>query len=431
LPGTKVLLLLGQRALDTFAKERETLVDPSVTLNQQRGSPIVSSSGLVYVASYLPQDAVDMKADFEKKYNILYVEQSDEDENEDDSNAKTTKGATKRSNFRFWLEKDTQKAIRIVADGLVPYPESQVEIYPSEAEVIEALLSNKGGFLHFDIETDRERNMLCFGFRFNSGKVYVVPVYLFDYSLAYVQMFRILQALAVAIRDNTIVGHSIGCFDLFVLAHKYKIPWGEHAYDTMFSHKRVFPEAEKSLGHVISLYTDLPYHKNEGVFEPKNNVEQRQLWEYNAKDVLALEYVKQGIDREAARILATESVEEVNECIFPYLLITLQGVRYDKDKQIATLLDNDRRMTALLRIIKWFVGDNLLPTSSVQCAKYFHDRCRLPVIGRSKKTGKPSLSEKNLLKLGIKHEHPLIPLCINFRQLMKESGTVDFIPWKE
>ncbi len=64
-----------------------------------------------------------------------------------------------------------------------------------------------------------------------------------------------LRALAVALRDNTVVIHN-ALFDLFVLAYRYGIPAPPNVYDTMLAHHRLFPEVEKSLGHCISLYTD-------------------------------------------------------------------------------------------------------------------------------------------------------------------------------
>lgn len=438
--GTKVALLLGDGALQKFGKQPQ-LIDDTTSLNQQRGSPFRSDSGTIYIASYLPQDTHDVKSSYEQNLNpylratsINNSEQSDSDETEkegDDSDTKTTKGKTRRGNYRFWLEKDCQKAIGLLSGrrGIDSIDVSKFRIYADSDEIIYQLLNNKGCFVEFDIETNSLLRMTCFSFSFNFGPTYCVPLIRFDYSPAYTDIPRILWALAIAIQNNIVVGHNISSFDLFVLAYKYGIGCGKNNYDTMLAHKRIWPDVEKSLGHCISLYTTLPYHKSEGVFEPHNSSEEQQLWEYNAKDVETLKMVKAGIDKEAERIKATESIRQVNASIRVYLTMSLQGIKFSPTKREEMIVENDRRMNAILKIIKWLVGYDMLPSSNKQCTEYFHEACGMTVISRSVKTHKPSLQEESLLKLYVKESHPLIPLCIYFRQLQKETSTLSFTPW--
>ncbi len=51
------------------------------------------------------------------------------------------------------------------------------------------------------------------------------------------------------------------------------------------------------------------------------------------------------------------------------------------------------------------------------------------IIKRSKKSGKPSLDEKAMLKLKLLHDNPVIDLCIAYRGAIKETGSLKFIPW--
>lgn len=439
--GTKVVLLLGQRSLDEYCKTRSQLIDNDIRLDQQRGSPIESpTSGIIYIASYLPQDAMDMKAAYEKDNNE-YINQGLSKEEDDDvetkeiseTGAKGTKGLTSRSNYKFFLERDCKKAIGFLLGTrkLDKIDTSNFQIYPPAETIIYELTNNKGQDLYFDIETmDWLCNMSCFGFSFGNNNVYVCPFYRYDYSPAYTELPQILYSLGMAISNNNVIGHNIAGFDLFVLAYFYKLSIGKSNYDTMLAMHRLFPEVEKSLGHGISLYTNLPYHKNEGIFNPKNLEQERQLWEYNGKDVASLKYLKQGIDEEAKKKFACGSIEQVNKSIRPYLIISLTGIHYDQKELEDTVIENDKRCNAILKIISYLIGYVVLPTSNKQCVDYFHTCLGMKIVKRSPKTNKPSLAEGCLLTLYIKQEHPIIPLFIYFRQLVKETGSLGFIPWK-
>lgn len=435
LDGTKTVLMLGSRAMDDYVKSNG-LIDKEITLNEQRGSPIIGRDGIVYIASYQPQDTFDIKSDYEREYNQYLVEgergddsEDDEDSKEDD--AKTTHGKTKRKNWRFWLQKDTQKILRILDKGLSLPTTPVYNIYPDINQVINELRTNKNTDFYFDIETDSEYNLTCIGFAFGDGDIFVVPIYRYDYSLAYdwLKICELFSSLSIAFRDNTTVIHN-SLFDLFIMVWRYRIPIGFHAFDTMLSHHRNFPEVEKSLGHTISLYTDLPYHKNEGVFEPHNVVQEQQLWEYNGKDIFSMREVKKGILKHAEKIKSLESIQQVNKSIVPYLSLMLTGIRFNNDMRTKKMADNDKRMMEILRLLKYLVGYDFLPTSPKQCVDYFHNDLGFSIVGKSKRTGKPSLDEKNMMKLYVRNDHPVIPLCLEFRRLSKETGSLKFNPWR-
>lgn len=454
-PGTKVVLLLGERA------QRE-VGGVTTTLGENRGSPIVKG-GIVYISSYPYQDCFDI-VDHESRLNPALngeineygnFEGADSDSEDDTEDAKSRHGKTKRGNYRFWLTKDTQKAVRILREGLRQHVEPTYNIYPSSTQVIHQLDSHENTDFYLDIETDSDLNITCFGFSFgDEPTVFVVPLLRYDYSTAYSCNGNILRSLCRAMQRNTTVAHNGSGFDFFVLPFKYGIPFGKSLYDTMCAAHRCHCEVEKSLGHVISLYTDLPYHKDEGVFEPQNSQQEQSLWQYNGKDVFAMREVKKGIEKYAQSIAGLpESIQQANESIRPYLTVTLQGIRYDPQEIVRTLKENDRIMTALLRLSKAAVGDAMLEDirgagkssllgSSDQCVKYFHDICEYPVIsyGKERKKGKyagtrrPSLDEKNFLKLVMKLtdkgiRNPVVDLVLGYRGIAKESSMLQFTAW--
>lgn len=448
--GTRVCLLLGEQA-------QRSVTGVDTTLGEQRGSPIIRD-GIVYISSYPPVECFDL-VNHESRLNPRLNGElpapegytNEEDDGEDEGNGKTRHGKTARGNYRFWLTRDVSKALRILKHGMQVHQEPEYNIYPSSQEVIDSLTNHSNEDFYLDIETDSDLNITCFGYSFgNESMVYVVPLLRYDYSPAYSNLGAIMRALCKAMHSNTTVSHNGSGFDWFVIPFKYGIPFGRSLYDTMVAAHRCYPEIEKSLGHVISLYTDLPYHKDEGIFEPQSREQEQKLWMYNGKDVYAMREVKKGITKYASTVVGLpESIEQANASIRPYLTTTLQGIRYNESEVESLLKINDRILNGLLRLCTAAVGSDILEElrgngkssllgSPDQCVKYFHGLCGYPVVsyGKVRKDGtrRPSLDEKNFLKLvqkltdkGI--ENPVVDLVLGYRGVAKESSMLKFEPW--
>lgn len=444
--GTKVLLLLGERA-------HQSITGLDTSLGEHRGSPTFKR--IASIASYLPQDAFD-PTNHEARLNAAasgYEEDNDSDDDEDDSDIKSRHGRTKRSNYRFWLGKDMEKVGRILRNNgeLIAHHKPDYCIYPSAKDAIDCLNSYENTDFYFDIENDTEYNVNCFGFSFgDDNPVFTLPMLRWDYSIAYQNIGEIVRALVKAMSKNTTIAHNGSGHDFIIMPWKYGIPWGSRLADTMIMAHRCFPMVEKSLGHVISLFTDLPYHKDEGVFMPQNTQQEQQLWQYNAKDVYAMREVKKGIVAYArTQPGLVESIQQANNSLVPYLTTVLQGLHYDEKKVEENLVTNDRILNGLLRLLSSAVGidkleeirgngESSMPSSSPQCCRYFHDYCGYPVQGYGKvgKNGKrnPSLNEKNFLKLIMKLEdkgikNPVIDIVLGYRTIAKESSMLRFEPW--
>lgn len=447
LKDTKCVLCLG-------AKAQAEVMGVKTTLGENRGSPLYKD-GIVHLSSYLYQDCYDLQ-DHEGRLNpLLNGEISDDatkDDSEGDTNAASEKsrhGRTARSNWQFWLKKDTKKAVRIAKDGgkLRLPVEPIYHIYCSSSEIIQTLNSYENTELFIDIETDSALNITCFGFSFGKeGPIYVVPCIRYAYILAYDNLGSIFRELCRAMSRNITVAHNGAGFDFLVFPFKYRLPFGKRLADTLVMGHRAFPEVEKSLGHAISLHTDLPYHKDEGVFEPQNESQERDLWSYNGKDVFGMREVYYAILSYADTVPGLRaSIDQANASIRPYITAVLQGIRYRKDIIQQTLLDNDKRMMYLLRLLEAAVGSDILkeirskgskssmPSSSSQCVKYFHGICGYPVVGYGKPSKKdnkrkPSLNEKNFYKLAIKvgDINPVIDIVLAYRTLAKQSSMLQF-----
>lgn len=394
-------------------------------LHSERGTIRYSKDlGIEYIVTYAPQDAFDMRASYEGE------EEDEEDSSEEDDKGDST--VTSRKNWRGWMTLDMQKFLRHIHGDICPTSTTKMLINPGIDYVITRLAEDS--ILFVDIETtisDKEMTVLGLGF-YKEGyvdEVCVITIYNFDGALAISYPDLITLYRAISKRFNTtipVVAHN-SMFDFFVLAWKYHIPPPLVIEDTMLMHHRKYAELEKSLGHCISLYTNLPYHKDEGFFEPNNESQQRTFLLYNAKDVMSTMAVWKALRQDY-----TESMKQVNDSIRPYIINSLLGIAVDREELDRIISGSELAMKQYQRVCDTLVGTDVkyLPSSSQSCAKYFHDVLDYKVKKRSKETFKPSVDEGVLWKL--KLEHPLnvvIDFSIKYREAQKINSIGGVTLW--
>lgn len=449
LPDTKCVLLLGEGALHFALPQTK-----GNTLNELRGSPFVKD-GIVYIASFFPQDAADPKND-EAKYWKRVTPEEYEDNNPDEDEAsdedEKSHSNTSWSNYAFWLRMDTIKAKRILKNqGKIPLcPREELHpiyrLYPPLDEVIPVLLSHKDELMFFDIETDyEEANIQCFSFSFDGIWIYCVPVLSYDYAPAYTNCHMLVRALALAIYNNILVAHNGGGFDFLVWCFKYHLPV-RRVKDTMTMQQRIYPEIEKSLGHGTSLWTWQSFHKDEDARGYWNHDQLKKRLSYCGKDVRTMYLNYHAMMEHAAKIPGMiNSIETANDAIVPYLTTTLLGMRCLPERIMEEARESDLLMNQYNRLIKLLIGEKsmahirstitkpkMFAGSNSQCCTYFHDMLGYRVLWRSPKTGKPSLGKKIMYKLALMYpDNPVIQLVLAFRKLQKEYGTYKFLPWKD
>lgn len=433
--STRCLLVLGENAMHVTCPEYNNYF-----LGEQRGYPLRSASGHYCIASFLPQDCMDV-VDYESRLNPLAGAGSGEDEGDGLADEKQHHGRTSRSNYRFWLRNDIRRVATLLRQPYGQLPFNAIHerpifrIYPKAEEAIAVLENTKSSYMDFDIEVDSALNISVFSFSFDDSPIiWCIPCIRYNYSCAYnvSLLARIFRGLAVAMRDNITVCHNGWAFDLFVLAWKYRMPIGENHYDTLLAQHRIFVEPEKSLGHAMSIWTWLPFHKDTASFSFHNQEQEQKHWQYNANDVWGMKLVRIAQQNYAVKDKGlVASIEQANEMVRPYLLSTLQGIRYDAALALSIRQENDRYMAQYIRMLSILAGKAILPTSPKQVTTYFHTDLGYKVVGRSLK-GNPNLDEKNMLKLKLKYpDNKAIDLVLAYRQKSKESGTLKITPWRQ
>lgn len=448
LSGTLCVLLCGEFAMHKWLPE--TIKN---TIGEMRGSPFFRN-GVYMIPSFSPQDCADMRT-YEQQLNPLskdYTPDANEYESDDDDEGDVKKhGKTARRNFAWWLKQDVRKCKTIIACGgklpVSEFPEPHYEIFPNSERVIRLLEDTRGCTLYLDIETDYEQcNLQCFAFSFDGCTITSVPVLDYNYRPAYTNYPRIIRALASAMDSNTVVAHNGAAFDFFVLGYKYRIAINK-TYDTMLAQHRCFPDIEKSLGHCTSLWTWEKFHKDEDSQGYNIAAQMDARLRYCAKDVRTMFLIHKAIEKYACTIPGlTHSIQTAMDSIKPYLITSIQGIKYNETKVEEIKKENDELMMQYARMICLLIGEqgmaavrasikgkpSLFPGSNAQCIAYFHDLLGYPVVARSKKTQKPSLGKLALYKLALKHgDNPVITLTLMYRKIAKEYGTLKFMPWKD
>lgn len=404
LEGTKVVLALGPGAIKEFGAE--------ASLNEQRGCPFVFN-GVVVIGSYAPQDACD-RQNYAQEDEVIGEKGTEKDHQK-----------TKRKNWAFWLAADVAKARRVAAEGLaVPTLAYKPVINGEIEEAIALLEASSGKDIFVDIETIPENQQLtCLGFGVKTGDELETHIVCWtDYKNEAlhtdIERARFLRALSIAFQRNRIICHN-ALFDLFILAYKYKVLLPLDCADTMLMHHRCYLEQEKSLGHLGSFYTDELYHKNEGVFEPRNHVQQQQLWSYNGKDVYLTALCYYEILR-AASPEQVASMAQANEMIRPHLVVMLQGLRLDMPKRETVVANHQRREVQFERILRLLTGWELNARSPKQVSEY------LFTAQQNKKPLKDPTNEKSLLQVYNRSGLPSIKVILALRSARKAASALSF-----
>lgn len=424
--GTKLLLLLGQEALNYYAPQLK-----GDDYLKHRGSPITLPSGYLAIPTIPPQESFDRKN---------YENPTEKEDKEDDEEGKEKDSQkTSRKTFRFWLHSDIRKAIRILDKGVEQYPNVEYKLAPSPEHFTKRLKEWNNGYLIVDIETDLFQNLTCFSILFSQEptldysityEVYTIPFKRYNNSLFYspLEYCHIFNALDICFRRNTVVGHNLS-FDLFILFYKYFIPPPPRLVCTMVSHHRCHPEVEKSLAHVISYYTDLPYHKDEGVFNPLNYTQEQNLWKYNAKDVWTtfLVFCKQQIEIE--RLGARTSVEQGCRTVRSIMYMQYEGAICDNKKRMEIVDESEWKYKEICRLLKFCCGFELNPNSPDQVSDYLYKTLQLEKLSTKKKiiaTVKDNgpTGEEALLKLYLKTHLPSIRLVLEARKIRKQGSAL-------
>ncbi len=324
---------------------------------------------------------------------------------------------------------DLKKAIRVkergyevvTFDTLTRPTLTDVEIFISRLKQLDTFA--------FDIETVIGNQIACIGIGgvFPEGRQSMCIPFKHGYRNYWersdeIYVWRLLSVLFQT--DCLKIGQNISYDLTYLLPYigEPSPPW----YDLMVAHHCLDPELPHTLAFITSIYTDIPYYKD----DPKDEGESwkyvsssEQLWEYNGKDVEVPLIVEP---------LLTKEMEEAGMLdFFRGYQMALVRVMW-RISQRGMLMDDEKKRElfgkALLRVeelnakLEEVVGHPVNVSSPKQMMTLLYSDLKLPVQYH-RKTRKPTANKETLERLFSRYPNSIFKLALDIRDIVKDIGT--------
>lgn len=169
--------------------------------------------------------------------------------------------------------------------------------YQQLSNFFERGFQKNDGFMTLDIETYGGL-ITCQGFCFDGNEAVAVPLSPHYYPEISKGELSLMWLLIAKVLHNKIekCGQNVK-YD-FTINERHGFNLTNVIHDTMLKASLLYPELPKGLDFLTSIYTDMPYYKDEGKnFDPTKDNKDRILF-YNAKDALATHIINKAQDIE-------------------------------------------------------------------------------------------------------------------------------------
>jgi len=286
----------------------------------------------------------------------------------------------------------------------------------------------------FDTETDSlveiDARLVGIAFSWQAGKAYYA---------AFPEEAEVQQAWIEVLRpffehpSIEKVGQNLK-YDLSVLRNygvEVSAPW----FDTMLAHYLINPDqrhnfdalSENYLGHRTQSIETLigPKGKNQRTMR---TVEPERVCEYAGEDADLTFQLKQQFEPMLEQAELKPLFSEIEVPLVPVLVsMERAGVRIDSNALKALSGSMLNELVEIDRKVQEMAGGQFNLASPKQLGEVLFERLKLGGKPKKTKTGQYATSEDILQTLV--HEHPIVPLILEFRQLQKLKGTyVDALP---
>lgn len=303
----------------------------------------------------------------------------------------------KEHNLRFVSRIDFGKIHKYL--NREPIPDNLHNIWVAkDSESLRVFLERqyeKAKFLVFDIETWYQIP-ICISFCFDGYESVCVP--LTDFTIDTPTKILMWQLVDRVLRSPIPKVNQNIKYDWKIL-ERWGFKVNNVVGDTMLASSVLYCEFPKNLGFLTSIYTELPYFKDEGKQIDLDKDKKNRYYLYNAKDSLA------------AHQIYTKQVEELDElCVKPvyeklihimpiYRRMEDTGVRIDQERQLELLASYTVLFDIQVEKCRQLLNKpGFNPLSPDQCVDVIFEELGFkPVRGMKRtKTGKPKTDEENL-----------------------------------
>lgn len=258
-----------------------------------------------------------------------------------------------------------------------------------------ATIKNPLGFLVFDIETFMQIP-ICISLCFDGFESVCVPF--LDHTIDRDNRTLMMQLVAKLMASPLPKVNQNIKYDWKIL-ERWLFMVNNVVGDTMLASSALYCEFPKNLGFLTSIYTDLPYFKDEGKeFDPEKSKRDR-YYLYNAKDSLAAHQIyfkqREEIDETGVRFV----YDNIMKCVPIYKKMEERGIRIDKETQLKLLCKYESLFHIQELKLRQLTGRAYFnPLSPKQCKEVIFDECGYIAVRGMKvnKDGSPSTDEDSL-----------------------------------
>lgn len=282
----------------------------------------------------------------------------------------------------------------------------------------------QGLIIDYDIETSDKytlnKELQCISFAWTETEAISIPFSNVggDYYTVE-QEAQLMLLIGYILEDPKIKkrGHNLS-FDNHFLLRKYGIK-SANMEDTMIAQKILFPDFLVRLEFPTTMYTDIPFYKQDGKFWIKGTGSRNVGWTYNALDSLACSSIgpKQAID-----LKRQDNVETYNrqkKLILPLTYMQERGIKVDVEGMKKGAKDYGERLEAEQAALNKMAGYDLNANSPKQLAKYLYiDKGIKPYLKKGRVTTDDT-ALKRLIRRGVKEAR----IIQEIRSLTKRKST--------
>lgn len=323
--------------------------------------------------------------------------------------------------FKYYINHDLKRIRRECEFSEIRITERRLLLSPTYREVLNWLFElSKCQRITVDLEVlNGEISCLSVG---NEEACMSIP---FTYELG--DFFDPEQETAIWERLTYLLEHpeieKLGqnlCFDSTFLHSKYGICVGP-MHDTMIAAGILYPDLPKGLDFLTSIYTDVPYYKDDGKQWFKLGGTFSDLWGYNAKDSIVLPPIFSAQKDELKRQRNTEAYERQRSLIEPLVYMSSRGIRTDYEGIQKARIEAGIEIDQLTEQFYKECGYECNPKSPAQLKQLFYgERNHKPYVSRS--TGAVTTDRDALKRLSRKGDNAA-KILLQLRQLSKLADT--------
>lgn len=327
--------------------------------------------------------------------------------------------------WRYIIERDFEKIRRHAEFPELRLPDRNLIVMPTYDEAMDYLAEcRKAKEVATDLEVINHQ-VHCFSLCFDPMEAMSIPL-VTDRGNDYWtedQELDIWTAYAELMADENVakVNQALIFFDAPFLLQQNNIYTKGFLGDTMLAQQIMYPDFNKGLDFICSIYTDEPYYKDEGKMWRGVGGDIVEFWRYNAKDAATALESWHVLRDEMEESGYWETYEMTARMSNPLMYMTLRGFKVDKARLEQTKKDVDNALKGKEADLERVADFPFNPGSSQQTARYFYIHKGLRPYKNAQ--GGITTDDKAMARIYRKHNMPEAKLVQEIRAMRKLKST--------